>query len=91
VHGKLVLVGLDELAEGLPVPVPGPADQIRGHDRILPSLLPLAPRGKRAGLPTRADTVRAANRALRRRPVRRTAGVYLTEINDPSPTGKEQQ
>jgi hypothetical protein len=38
-HLELALVGLDELAEGLLVPGPGPDDQIRSHDRILASLL----------------------------------------------------
>jgi hypothetical protein len=82
VHLELVLVGLDQLAEGLPVPGLRTVDQIRGHDRIPASLnsqvLHFFPQASRLPL-TGMDTVRAANRALVGRPFCRPARVYPVE------------
>ena len=85
-HLELALVRLDELAEGLLVPGPGPDDQIRSHDRILASLL--SP-GTCVPL-TGTDTARTANRALWHRPVFRRAGVNLIE-SGPGPGGRQSE
>src|SRR5262249_32845601 len=74
VHLQLAPVGLDELTERLAVARPGPRQQIRAHQAILPS--PPSRSGHR-GHPYRARRLRKLG--ARHRPVSRGGGLYLRD------------